>query len=76
MNMYTRLCTLDQEAEAGRITSLLKSHGLHPFTVCPSSPGSKGITIRRYSVQLPEDEIKKGRKVLALEPSTQEMGLP
>jgi hypothetical protein len=33
------------------------------------------MTIRRYSIQLPEDEIKKGRKVLALEASKEEMGL-
>jgi hypothetical protein len=76
MDVYARLCTVDQEAEAGHITSVLKSHGLHPFAVCPSSPGSKGMTIRRYSIQLPEDEIKKGRKVLAIEASKEEMGLP
>jgi hypothetical protein len=73
--MYARLCTVDKEAEAGHITSLLKAKGLHPFTVCPSSPGGKGMTIRRYSIQLPEDEITKGRKLLALVESTEEMGL-
>ena len=72
--MYIRLCTVDEAAEAARISFLLEAQGLHPFTVCPPAPESTGIAGRSYSIELPPDEIEKGRKVLALATNKAEKG--
>ena len=63
--MYSRLCILDEAAEAGRLSFLLEMQGLHPFTVCPPAPAGADVTTRCYSIELPEDEIDRGRKILA-----------
>ena len=64
--MYVRLCMVDEAAEAGRISFLFETHGLHPFTVCPPPPDSTTAARPFYSIELPPDEIEKGRQVLAL----------
>ena len=72
--MYVRLCTVDEAAEAGRIGFLLETKGLHPFTVCPPAPENAAGANHVYSIELPPDEIEKGRKVLALAGSKVEKG--
>jgi len=73
--MYIRLCMVNEAAEAGHIISLLEMQGLHPFTVCPPVPESMDVAIQRYSIELLEDEIEKGQKILALAASKEEKGL-
>ena len=74
-DMYIRLRVVNEAAEAGHIISLLEMQGLHPFTVCPPVPESTGAAIQRYSIELLEDEIEKGQKILALAAIKEEKGL-
>ena len=57
--MYCRLCVANDEVEAGRIHSLLRSHGLLPLT------RNLSTHIQCYSIELPDDELEKGRRILA-----------
>ena len=72
--MYIRLCTVDQATLAARISFLLETQGLHPFTVCLPAPESTGVARLSYSIELPPDEIEKGRKVHAVTASKTERG--
>jgi len=60
--MYRRLCTV-RLTEVGCIHSLLRSCGLLPLTrrLSANTAGDG----RCFSIELPEDEIETGRKILA-----------
>jgi hypothetical protein len=62
--MYTRLCTVPL-AEVGRIHNFLRKCGLLPLTRSLSAHTPKVGGGQRYSIELPDDEIEKGRKILA-----------
>ena len=62
--MYTRLCTVPLD-EVGRIHNLLRKRGLLPLTRSLSAHTPKAESGQRYSIELPDDEIEKGRQILA-----------
>ena len=62
--MYVRLCTV-RLADLGPIQTLLQNHGLLPLirSVPDQTPTTSEDTC--YSIELPADDIEKGRKILA-----------
>ncbi len=62
--MYSRLCTTGL-AKAGRIHTLLRKCGLHPLARNPMASSSKPGDEPSVSIELPADELDKGRKILA-----------
>ena len=62
--MYLRLCTA-KSSRAGQIHSLLRQHGLHPLARNPLAASMKVGEDPRVAIELPDDEIMRGRQILA-----------
>ena len=62
--MYVRLCTV-RLADLGRIHTLLQNYGLLPLTRSLSAHTPTTSDDKCYSIKLPADDIKRGRKILA-----------
>jgi hypothetical protein len=61
--MYSRLCRA-KPSVAGRIHNLLLGHGLHPLARNPQAATTKLGEDPILSIELPDDEIAKGRRIL------------
>jgi hypothetical protein len=62
--MYVRLCTV-RFANLGRIHALLRNYGLLPLTRSLSASPPTASHDKYYSIELPVEDIKRGRKILA-----------
>jgi hypothetical protein len=61
--MYSTLCTA-KPSVAGRIHNLLREHGLHPLARNPQAATTKIGEDPIVRIELPDDEIAKGRHLL------------
>jgi hypothetical protein len=61
--MYSTLCTA-KSSKVGRIHGLLRRHGLHPLARNPRAQTTNVGDDPCVTIELPEDEIEKGREVL------------
>ena len=62
--MHSRLCLVPL-ADVERMRSLLEGKGLHPLIRIASTRTPKTGDDSCYYIELPEDEVEKGRHVLA-----------
>ena len=63
--IYRKVCLIPEMADAGMVHNQLEAYGLHPLPLNISAHVTIAGADQYYYIELPEEEIEKGQKVLS-----------